>query len=91
MQESAPKETKATPEMQIAKLMVRALWVEDWKTKNPKGTGAERMAAWKEARAEQFAAHTKTFRKAIMALKKSGVEMTLTPKAAKADPEAEAE
>lgn len=91
MQDSAPKETKAGPEAQIAKLLVRALWTEDWKANNPKGTGAERMAAWKEARTEQFAAHTKTFRRALLALKKSGVEMTLTPKAAKADPEAEAE
>ncbi|NBZ87369.1 hypothetical protein [Stagnihabitans tardus] len=88
MQESAPKEIKPAPETQIAKLLVRALWIEDWKTNNPKGTSAERVAAWKEARAEQFATHSKTFRKALLALKKSGVEMTLTPKA---DPETEAE
>ena len=74
-----------SPEVQIAKLMVRALWSQEWMAAHPEATSQERNAAWKEARLAENAAKLKTIRRALQALQRSGVEMTLRAKPAAAE------
>lgn len=69
---------KANPDVQIARLLVQALWNQQWKAANPDGSAKDRAKAWKAARSEELAARVKPCRLALQALRRSGVEMTLT-------------
>jgi hypothetical protein len=62
---------------QIARLMVRAIWQQEWSAANPEATPKDRAAAWKEVRATENQARIKTYRKAIVAMRKAGVEISL--------------
>jgi hypothetical protein len=72
------------PELQIARMLVRALWQQEWTAANPDKTPAERGAAWKEIRQARNEAELKGLRRALMTLKRAGVTMTVTERAAKA-------
>jgi len=80
-------DAKANPDRQIARLMVRALWQQEWSAANPEASPKDRAAAWKEVRAAETQARIKGYRKAIVALRKAGVEISLS--AAVADDEGE--
>ncbi|MEO8240948.1 MAG: hypothetical protein ABI832_01480 [bacterium] len=74
-------------EGQIGRMLVRAVWTQEWTAANPEGKPEERKAAWKEGRTAAFEAHLKQYRRAINALGRSGVTMTLSETAAKANAE----
>lgn len=71
------------PETQIARMMVRALWQQEWAAANPNKTAADKGAAWKEIRTARLEAELKKLRRALLSVKKSGVTMTVSEKAAK--------
>ena len=62
----------------IARMLVRAVWVQEWSAANPGSKGEARKAAWKDARPAAMEANLKTFRRALTILKKAGVTMALT-------------
>ncbi len=66
-----------TPETQIARMLVRAIWTQEWNEAHPEAKGKERAQAWKEARAAENNARGKIYRKALAAMRKAGVEITL--------------
>ncbi len=71
---------------QIGRMLVRAIWGQEWALANPEAKGEARKAAWKEARAAQMEKNLKTYRRAVGSLQRSGVSMTLSAEAAsKAD------
>lgn len=71
------------PETHIARMMVRALWQQEWSAANPDKQATDRAAAWKEIRAERLDAELKKLRRALINVKKQGVTMTVSEKAAK--------
>ncbi|MGV8988572.1 MAG: hypothetical protein ACOH2H_20095 [Cypionkella sp.] len=79
------------PESQVARLIIRALWQQEWAAANPGGKPAERTAAWKLARQARFEAELKKIRRALMSLKRDGVAMTITPKVGTAVEETESD
>ena len=71
---------------QIGRMLVRAIWTQEWTLANPEGKGDARKAAWKEARSTVMEKNLKSYRRAIASLGRSGVTMTLSAEAAaKAD------
>ena len=67
---------------QIGRMLVRAIWAQEWSLANPDGTGEARKAAWKEARAAVMEKNLKSYRRAVASLTRSGVTMTLSAEAA---------
>ena len=67
---------------QIGRMLVRAIWVQEWSLANPDGKGEARKAAWKDARAAVMEKNLKTYRRAVGSLTRSGVTMTLSAEAA---------
>jgi hypothetical protein len=74
-------------EVQIARMVVRAQWQQEWSAANPDGGQAERKAAWKEARQTRMEQNMKPVRKMLSSLQRQGVTMTLSEAAASADPD----
>ena len=74
-------------EVQIARMMVRAQWQQEWAAANPDGGNPERKVAWKEARQARMELHMKSARKVLASLQRQGVTMTLSETAAAADVE----
>jgi hypothetical protein len=72
------------PETQIARLIIRALWQQEWNAANPGSTPAARTEAWKAVRGERMEADLKKVRMALMSLRRDGVAMTIAPKTADA-------
>lgn len=72
------------PETHIARMMVRALWQQEWSAANPDKTSAEKGTAWKEVRTARLESELKKIRRALMSVKRSGVTMVVSEKAAKA-------
>ena len=72
-------------EGQIGRMLVRAIWGQEWSLANPDGKGEQRKAAWKAAREGALEKNLKTYRRAINSLSRSGVTMTLSEAAAKAN------
>lgn len=69
-------------DMMIARMMVRALWQQDWSAVNPDAKAPDRKAAWKDARLAQMEKQLKPVRKALATMQRLGVTMTLSPKSA---------
>jgi hypothetical protein len=80
----AGKETENTVESQVGRMLVRAIWAQEWSAANPEGKTEQRKAAWKDARSGMIEKHLKTYRRAVGSLKRSGVMMSITPAAAAA-------
>ncbi len=76
------------PETQVARLILRALWRHDWSAANPDKKAAERTAAWKEGRQAHYEAELKKMRRALISVKRDGVSMAVSEKAAKAEADA---
>lgn len=74
-------------EVQIARMLVRALWAQESIAAEPELSQAERSAKWKEVRQARNEAELKKIRRALVTLKRAGVVMTLPEKAAKAEAE----
>ena len=77
-------------EVLIARMLVRALWQQDWAAANPDGKAPDLKTAWKEARQARMEQQLKSARKALATLQRMGVTMTLSPKAATGDDGADA-
>ena len=77
-------EGNAKVEGQIGRMLVRAIWGQEWSAANPDGKGEDRKAAWKDAREAALEKNLKTYRRALNALTRSGVVMTLSDDAAQA-------
>ena len=67
-----------TVEGQISRMLVRAIWAQEWSTANPDAKGEERKAAWKDARTAALEKNLRTYRRALGSLTRSGVAMTMT-------------
>lgn len=67
---------------QLGRMLVRAIWVQEWSLANPDGKGNARKAAWKEAKSAAMEKNLKSYRRAIASLGRSGVSMTLSAEAA---------
>ena len=76
-------------EVLIARMLVRALWQQEWLAVNPEAKAADRKAAWKDVRQARMERDLKPVRKALATMQRLGVTMALSPKDAD-DDEAEA-
>lgn len=77
-------------EGQVGRMLVRAIWAQEWSAANPEGKPEERKAAWKDARGSALDKHMKQYRRALLSLKRSGVVMSITPAAEGASDEDDA-
>lgn len=75
----------ASVEGQIGRMLVRAIWAQEWSAANPEGKPEERKAAWKGARNDALDKNLKAYRRALTAMGRSGVVMSMSPDAAEAD------
>ena len=73
----------AKSEGQIGRMLVRAIWGQEWALANPDGKGEDRKAAWLAARDGALEKNLKTYRRALSSLTRSGVTMTLSAVAKK--------
>ena len=73
----------AKSEGQIGRMLVRAIWGQEWLLANPEAKGEERKAAWLAARDGALEKNLKTYRRALNSLTRSGVTMTLSAVAKK--------
>ena len=76
----------ASVEGDISRMLVRAIWAQEWAAANPESKPEERKAAWKDQRTAAMEKNLKGYRRAIGSLKRSGVVMSITPAAAAAAP-----
>lgn len=74
----------AKSEGQIGRMLVRAIWAQEWILANPDGKAEDRKAAWLAARDGALEKNLKTYRRALNSLTRSGVTMTLGAAAGKA-------
>lgn len=65
----------------IARMLVRAVWAQEWHTANPEGTKEVREAAWKEARPGLMEKNLKVYRRALVTLQRAGVTMAVAESA----------
>ena len=78
------KAEDASVEGQVGRMLVRAIWAQEWTLANPEGKPEDRKAAWKDARTVQLEQRLKMYRRALTALTRSGVMMSINPVAAAA-------
>jgi hypothetical protein len=71
---TAPNES-----LQISRMLVRAIWAQEWSAANPDAGSEARKAAWQEARGVVMAANLKHYRRALFVIGKMGVTMAVTP------------
>lgn len=71
-------------EGQVGRMLVRAIWAQEWSAAHPDSKAEERKAAWKDARAGAIEKNLKAYRRALSSLARSGVVMSITPAAAAA-------
>ena len=76
-------------EMQIARMVVRAQWQQEWTGANPEANLEDRKAAWKEARQGYMVENLKSARKLLLNLKRQGVSMSVSEGPAGAEAEVE--
>ena len=75
---------EASVEGQVSRMLVRAIWTQEWYLANPDGKPEDRKAAWKDGRTAALEKNQKLYRRALGALKRSGVVMSVTAAAAAA-------
>lgn len=75
----AAGQEKSKVEGQVARLLVRAIWLQEWSHANPEGKPEERREAWKTARGGAIEQHLKSYRRALNMLGRSGVTITYEP------------
>ena len=83
---AAPKRKGAgdpakNPEVLIARMLVRALWQQEWSAANPDAKPTDRKTAWKDTRQTRLEQDLKSVRKALTTMQRLGVTMTLVPRA----------
>ena len=69
---------KAGVEGMIGRMLVRAIWAQEWILANPEGKPEERKAAWKAEREAAIEKNLKTYRRALNVLTRLGVTITLS-------------
>lgn len=74
---------------QLARLLLRAVWTQQWIAANPDASKDQRVAAWQEAREQVLKSNLPTYRKALTVLRRTGVTMALPARAAGAGQEDE--
>jgi hypothetical protein len=62
----------------VVRMLVRAIWMQEWMLANPEGTPEARKAAWKDAREATMEKNLRLYRRAIRALSFSGVTINLS-------------
>ena len=70
--------TASRLEIQIGRMLVRAIWAQEWIGANPEGTPEQRNAAWLEARDRTVEKNLKPYRRALRTLLRAGVEMKVS-------------
>ena len=65
----------------IARMLVRALWQQEWSAANPDAKPTDRKTAWKDARQTRLEQDLKSARRALTTMQRLGVTMTLVPRA----------
>ena len=60
-------------EGQIGRMLVRAIWAQEWTLANPDAKGEQRKVAWKDAREGAMERNLKSYRRALNSLTRSGV------------------
>ena len=85
----AGNDGEVSVEGQVARMLVRAIWAQDWTSANPEGKPEDRKTAWKAARTDVLETNLKSYRRAVASLSRLGVVMSITPAAADADTEGE--
>lgn len=78
----ATKGDDATVEGQIGRMLVRAIWAQEWIAAHPDAKPEDRKAAWKEGRNDALEKNLKSYRRALSTLTRSGVIMSIAPDAA---------
>ena len=68
-------------EVLIARMLVRALWQQEWSAANPDAKPTDRKTAWKDTRQTRLEQDLKSVRKALTTMQRQGVTMTLVPRA----------
>lgn len=71
-------------EGEVGRMLVRAIWAQEWAAAHPDQKPEDRKAAWKEQRTAAMEKNLKSYRRAVGTLKRSGVVMSITPTAAAA-------
>lgn len=61
----------------VGRMLVRAIWHQEWTLANPDAKGEARKAAWKEAREAVMDKNLKSYRRAVGSLVRSGVTISL--------------
>ena len=82
--EGAPKSAgdgNAKVDGLVVRMLVRAIWMQEWMLANPEGTPDARKAAWKDAREATMEKNLKLYRRAVRALAFSGVTINLSDEA----------
>ena len=65
----------------VVRMLIRAVWMQEWMLANPESTPETRKAAWKDAREATMEKNLKIYRRAIRALAFSGVTISLNEEA----------
>lgn len=81
---AAGEKGQKNPDVQIARMLVRAQWQQEWVAANPETDQAARKAAWQDARQPRMDQYLKSARKVLSNLQRQGVTMILSAKAAAA-------
>jgi len=71
--------TEPSVEGEVGRMLVRAIWAQEWVAANPDHKPEDRKAAWKEQRTAAMEKNLKSYRRALGSLKRSGVVMSITP------------
>ncbi len=66
--------------LQISRMLVRAIWSQEWSAANPEAGPETRKAAWQAAREGVMGERLKPYRKALNIIGKMGVTMAVTAK-----------
>lgn len=69
-------------EGKISRMVVHAVWAQNWMAANPGATPEARKAAWAESRKETMDKNLKIYRRAIANLQRAGLTMSLSDAAA---------
>ena len=62
----------------VGRMLVRAIWTQEWILANPEATIEARKAAWKDTREATMNKNLKTYHRALGVLTRSGVVISLS-------------
>jgi hypothetical protein len=68
---------EAKVQAQVARMLIRTLWMQQWQASHPEANPEERHAAWEAVRSDHVAQNMKSFRRALASVARAGVIITL--------------